>query len=720
VAYKRRWVALPAFLLVFVSGALDSIRAVPIFEARTQLLIEKDTRRQTSIDSVVEDRNTGYYYDDSFYLTQYRIIRSRSLALRTVEALEKNNVKETLPPSPGFSFSIGGLVGAARSAVASLFARPVVADPDDAANDPAGETVAQAGKVNQLLGGLSVVPVRNSSMVELTFRSPDRVYAARAVNEHAAQYRARNLESRFTDTKETNEFLNQQLQEQREKLAQSETALLQYRETQNAASVDDRQNIVVQKLTELNAQVTRAKIERLDKEALYNQLLEVRKTGGRLDTVPIVLGNDYVQKLKVEIASLEERRSQMASQYGPNWPAMRELSVSLDTAKARLDAEIEGVVNAVRNDYLAAKGKEDALVGALNAQKGEAMGLDRKAVEYAALEREAVANRQLYENLMQRTKETGVSGQYRNSNIEIVDIAEVPQTPVLPNVSRDLMFAMAGGLLLAFGLVFAFEYFDSRIKSPDEIKTHLDVPFLGLLPSVTLKEGEQMLLGATEVPPSFAESIKAIRTGVVFSSAEEGSRAIVVTSTAPAEGKTMVSSNLAAALAQTDQSVLVIDADMRRPRIHEVFGWVQDPGLSNVLVGTAKLADAVRKTTIPTLTVMTAGHIPPNPAELLGSQRFRDLLQELKQQYDWIIIDAPPVMAVTDAALVGNIATGVVFVVGAEMTSRRHAAIAIEQLAQAKSRFIGAVLNRANVQRHGYYYSTYYRKDYVRAYTRAS
>jgi capsular exopolysaccharide synthesis family protein len=348
------------------------------------------------------------------------------------------------------------------------------------------------------------------------------------------------------------------------------------------------------------------------------------------------------------------------------------------------------------------------------------MGLDRKAVEYAALEREAAADRQLYENLMQRTKETGVSGQYRNSNIEIVDTAEVPQSPVLPNVRRDLLIAMLSGLALAFGLVFAFEYFDSRIKSPDEIKTHLQLPFLGLVPSVTLKDGEQMLLGATEVPPAFGESIKAIRTGVVFSSAEEGTRSVVVTSTAPHEGKTMVSSNLAASLAQTDQKTLIIDADMRRPRIHEVFGWLQDPGLSNILVGTATMADAIRKSAVPNLHVLPAGHIPPNPAELLGSQRFKELLRELGRQYDWIIIDAPPVMAVTDAALVGNVATGVVFVIGAEMTSRRHAAVAIEQLANAQAKFIGAILNRANVQRHGYYYSTYYRKDYVRAYTRVS
>ena len=192
---------------------------------------------------------------------------------------------------------------------------------------------------------------------------------------------------------------------------------MRYRETHNAASVDDRQNIVVQKLTELNAQVTRAKIERLDKQAVYNQLESVRKTGGSLETVPLVLANEVVQKLRIEIAGLEEKRAQMAAQSGPNWPPMVTLASSIENARARLTHEMDAVVGAVRNDYLAAQAKENALVGALEAQKGEAQGLDRKSVEYAALERDAAGNRQLYENLMQRAKETGVSGQFRSSNV---------------------------------------------------------------------------------------------------------------------------------------------------------------------------------------------------------------------------------------------------------------------------------------------------------------
>ncbi|MGQ0737278.1 MAG: GumC family protein [Acidobacteriota bacterium] len=722
VLYRRRWIALPVFLLIFVSGALDTIRTVPIYEARTQLLIERAGRRTTSIDAVLDDRGSSYYYDDSFYLTQHRLIQSRSLALRAAEALERNGPAERVPVGPGFSFTFSGVVRSALSAVSGLMRRGAPAQVASAtvADSTEGETVVQSAMADRLLGGLAVQPVRNSSLVDLRFRSPDPDFAARAVNEIASQYRLRNLEAKFSDSKEANDFLNEQLTEQRAKVQESEAALLRYRETNNAASVDDRQNIVIQKLTELNAQVTRAKIERFDKEALYNQLLAAQKAGNAADSLPSMLSNDFIQKLKLEIANLEEQRGRMAAQYGPNWPAMKELVNSLAMSRRRLEGETDSVIGSVRNEYLAAKAKEDSLVGALNAQKGEAMGLDRKAVEYAALDREAAANRQLYENLMQRAKEANVSGQFRSSNVEIVDRAEVPRGPVLPNVPRDLTMAMLAGLLVAVGLALGFERLDNRIKSPEEIKAYLGLPLLGLVPAVSVKEGEQLLLGSKDVPPTFAEAIRAIRTSVVFSSAEEGARSIVVTSSAPAEGKTVVSTNLAAALAQADQRTIVVDADMRRPRVHDVFGWVQEPGLSNVLVGTAKLAEAIRKSSVPHLSVLPAGHIPPNPAELLGSTRFQELVAELRRQFDWIIIDAPPVMAVTDAALVGHKATGVVFVVGAEMTPRRHAAVAVEQLTAAKVRFIGAVLNRVNVHGHGYYYSTYYRKDYVQAYTRVS
>jgi capsular exopolysaccharide synthesis family protein len=312
---------------------------------------------------------------------------------------------------------------------------------------------------------------------------------------------------------------------------------------------------------------------------------------------------------------------------------------------------------------------------------------------------------------MQRTKETGISGELRTSNIRVVDVAELPRRPVRPNVFNNMAMALAGGLTLAIGLAFFFEYIDNRIKSPDEIKQHLGLPFLGMVPALFDDFVKNPMIN-NGVPANFAESFRGIRTNVLFSAAEEAGRSVVVTSTGPGEGKTVVAANLAIALAQAGLRVLLMDADMRKPRIHDIFGKAQQPGLSNVLVGNAKASEAVQQTDIPGLWILAAGLHPPNPAELLGSKRFRDFVTTLVQHFEYIVIDSPPVMAVTDSSVVAHIASGVLFVVGSEMTSRHAAQRALEQLANAKARLVGAILNRVDLQHNAYYYSQYYRREY--------
>ncbi len=716
VLYKRRWVALPGFLLVFLSGAIGSVRTVPIYEARTQLMIEKDARRATSLNTVLEDRES--WYQDDFYPTQYRILQSRALAARTAGALATR--VERVPKESGLSFSLSDLAGRAVSAVTKVFARtPPPTAP--APVDPAGvQTAYLSAQADRILGGITVTPIRNSRLVDVKFRSPDPEYAAAAANAIADQYIKQNLEFRMQATTQTNSWLTTQLEEQRKLVEDSEARLQQYKEQHNAGSVDDKQNIVVQKLNAINQQLVQARIERMDKEANYKTLEDLQQRGQPLDSFPAVMASPVVQKLKADLTQKESERAKLSAQYGPAYPVMQNLSRQIDSARQDLASEIDKVVGSIRAEFAAAKQKEDGLQQSLDAQQRESLGLDRKMLDYAQLEREATSNRQLYENLMTRAKETGAAGEYRGSNIQVLDRAEVPGGPILPQTSRDLMVAAFGGCLLALALAFGFEYMDSRIKVPEEIKTHLQLPFLGMIPlfAGADKNGEAPLLGA-DAPPAFSEAIRAMRTAVLFSTADEKARTVVVTSTGPHEGKTLVSSSLAITLAQAGQRTIVVDADMRRPRMHEALGRSQEPGLSNVLVGEASLADAARPTSVPNLTFIGAGHIPPNPVELLVSPRYQELIADLKRRYDWVIIDAPPVMPVTDAAVVANTAGGVIFVVGAEMTPRQNAAAAVDQLRGAGAKFIGAVLNRVNVQRHSYYYSPYYRKEYGKYYQRS-
>src|SRR5262249_43987004 len=321
------------------------------------------------------------------------------------------------------------------------------------------------------------------------------------------------------------------------------------------------------------------------------------------------------------------------------------------------------VVGSVNNEYTAALSEERSLQSALDAQKGEALSLNRKGIEYSVLQREVESNRQIYDNLMQRTKETGISSELRTTNVRVVDQAEVPRSPILPRHSRDLMVSTFAGLILAVGIGFGFEYMDNRIKAPQELRVDLGLAFLGMVPAFNVKGSSGLI--SDEVPGNFMEAIKSVRTNVLFSMADDGWKSIAVTSAGPGEGKSMMSSNLSVALAQTGLRVLMIDADMRRPRVHEIFNLPQEPGLSNLLVGDCKPSEGIRRVgNVPNLWILPSGMIPPNPAELLGSKRFEEYLATLGEQFDWVVIDSPPVLAVSDASVLANLASGVVFVVG--------------------------------------------------------
>jgi len=568
--------------------------------------------------------------------------------------------------------------------------------------------------VGFVLGSLNVVPVRNSRIVELRVTSSEPQLASDMANGIAQAYIQQNLEARFSASKDATDWFGGQLAEQRKKVEETEVALQRYKETHDAIAVEDRENIVVQRLADLNGAVTKAKTTRIEKEALYAQLKAVQGTSA-VDTFTAVLGNEYIQKLKSEVGDFQRQEAQLAEKYGERHPEMVRIKNAVQVAQAKFDNEVNKVVESVRAEYMAALAQERSLTGALDAQKSEALGLNRKGIEYTVLQREAESNRQLYESLLQRTKETGISGELKSSNIRVVDPAEVPTSPVLPRRSNDLMMALLAGSVLALGLVFLFEYLDNRIKSPQELRA-LNLAFLGMVPRID-NSGPTLLTDA--VPPAFGEAIRAVRTNVLFSSAEEGVRTVVVTSAGPGEGKSLFSSNLSVSLAQAGQRVLHIDADMRRPRVHDIFDVSQEPGFSNLLVGDCKPSEAVRKTGIANLCVLPAGMIPPNPAELLGSKRCAEYLATLGEHFDWVVIDSPPVLAVADASVLANAASGVIFVIGADQTTRNTAKAAVDQLNAVQAHVIGAVLNRADVERNPYYYSAYYRKEYSRYYAKA-
>jgi polysaccharide biosynthesis transport protein len=698
VLHKRRWTAATALLVVLVGTMLYTFTVTPIYEAKARLLIESDNPNIISFKEVIDEQGAKADY----YQTQYSILQSRSLARKTLGSLNLWEHRSFGGPAhrPGL--------------FARLFGGPAPAG-GQMGDGPAGdaETPEQSLAIDRFLASLTVAPIRNSRLVDLKFRLPDPELAMRVVNALARAYIEQTLEYRFVASKEASDWLGERLSEHRTQVEQAEAALQRYREQTDAIPLQHRENIVVQKLADLNAAVTQAKTERFQKQAVYNQLESLRQGGGALDSFPAILSNTYVQQQKAELAHLQSQLMQLSDRLGDRHPEIIKLRSAIELGQAKLEGEIAKIVQSVRSEYQAALAKENSLIGALNQQKLEAQAMNRKAIDYGVLERDVQSSKQIYESLLQRAKETGVSTELRTSNIRIVDPAQRPRSPVSPRKALNLLLALACGVMLGGGLAFFFEYVDSSIKSPEEIKAYLGLPPLGMVPALNPKtwKGREPLLHAG-VPPNFAEAFRALRTNVLFSAANGGSRSLVVTSTGPGEGKTMVAANLAISLAQTGQRVVLIDADMRRPRVHEMFRQQQEPGLSNLLVGHAAASTTIRKSGVPGLWLLTAGHIPPNPAELLGSTRFQEFIELLSQHFDSIIIDSPPIMAVTDAAIAATAATGLVFVVGAEMTSRQAARAAIEQLENGKPIFLGAVLNRVELERESYYYSTYYRREY--------
>lgn len=696
VLHKRRWTAITAFLLVFGSVTLYTFTATPIYTATVQILIENENPNVIKFEEVYDQNKTSADY----YQTQYRLLQSRLLARRTLDAenLWQHPVFADSGNASGRFYWIRGWFGSASASTDAAAA--------------ANESSTQSESIDVFLNSLTVAPIRNSRLVDVTFRSPEPALSARTANALANQYIQQNLEFKFLATKEATDFLNARTAEQRKNLEKSEQALQQYREKTGAMALEDRQNIVIQRLSDLNAAVTRARTERIEKESVYDQIRAIQDDRAAVDTFPAILNNAFIQQLKGQLNELQRLKAQLAEKLGARHPDMVKVQSAIETTETRINAEVQKVVQALRNDYQAALANERSLQASLDQQRGEAQELNRASIQYGVLQRDATSNQTMFSGLLERSRETGISGELKTSNIRVVDQAEPPSRPASPNKRMNLLLALFGGSFLGVALAFSFEYLDSRIKQPEQVKTQLGLPFLGMVPLFNAKEAIGPPLIGNGMPPEFSEAFRGIRTNVLFSSADAGSKSIVVTSTGPGEGKSVVSANLAMSLAMAGQRVLLVDADMRRPKIHEFFGVGLEPGLSNVMVGDAKASETVKRTLTPNLWLMAAGKHPPNPAELLGSRRFKDFMSSLADHFEWVIIDSPPVMAVTDASVIAHSATGVVFVVGAEMTSKGSARSALEQLDSAKAKYVGGILNRVNVRRNHYYYSRHYRREY--------
>lgn len=715
VLQKRRWTIATVAAVVFLATLLYSFAATPVFRATSSIVIEKENPNLVSVQEVMAVDATG----SDYYQTQYKIIESRSVAREVIRRLNLLESPEFFPP-PRDHFLANArrwLVGRIEWWGDRLAGVLRSGEPVAAVSEFAEESEAEKRLIGDFIERIDVSPIRNSRLVEVSFEGRMPALTAQIANELVRTYIDQTLDTKLQAAKNAVQWLSERIDEERSKVEEAENALLRYKE-ENQIITDfssDAEQITAQKLAQINAQVVEAEAKRVEAETRYRQALALENQPDLLDSIPEVLSNELIREIKKMEVNLYNRMSELSKKYGKRHPQMLALESELKELKKRKGAEIKLVISSMRSNYKIALAREESLKQALEAQKQNSFDMNQKAVQYGVLRRQAESTRNMYELLMKRFKETTLAEEMKTGNIRVIDRAEIPAEPVKPRKKLNLLLAIVVGLTLGVGMAFTVEALDNTIKIPDDVKQGLGIPFLGAVPIFdppASRNGVSPDLITVHSPRNPAsESYRTIRTGILLSSADKTPQVILVTSGGPGEGKTACAANLAVAMAQAGEQagsrVLLIDCDMRRPRIHNVFGVEREPGMSTVLIGSTAFHDAIAPTGYDNLDVVPCGPLPPNPSEILGSRKMKRFIEVLRKRYHRIVIDSPPITPVTDAVLLSQVADGVVMVIRAGETPRPLVEICIEQMQTAKAHILGAALNGVDIAKDGYYYYQY-------------
>lgn len=709
VILKRRWTVLTVFAIIVISVAIYTFTATPIYEAATRLVIERENPNVVSVEEVMAVDASGTDY----YQTQYKIIESRTVAREVIRRLHLENSEEFFPRPKddllsNLKRSVVETVGSWKESITSLLKTE-----EEKGADASEEYEADTSLVSDFIKRITVGPIRNSRLVDVSFRAKDPLLAAKIANTLASAYIDQNLEIKLEAVQNAGKWLHTRIEEEREKVEKAEQGLLRYKEKHGIVTdfSSDVEQVTAQKLAQLNSQVVQAESRRVEAETRYNQALGLVGSPDMLDSIPEVLNNELIRQIKSMEVDLYKRMSELSKKYGQKHPQMVAIESELQTLQKRKAQEVDRVINSLRNEYRVTLAKEKSLKEALGKQKQEAIALNQKAVGYGGLQREADSARRMYEVLIKRFKETSLTEDMRTGNIRIIDKAEVPSDPVKPRKKLNLLMAVMLGLFAGIGLAFFFEYLDNTIKIPEDVKRHLKIPYLGPVPLFEVngqgqpRDGTRPELVTVLTPKSTAsESYRGIRTSILFSSAESAPQVILVSSVGPAEGKTITTANLAITMAQYGSKVIVLDCDMRKPRMDKLLGVSRNQGMSNLLVGSGA---NILHTSVPNLDVIPAGPIPPNPSEILGSARMAHLLGALRKRYTRVLIDSPPSTAVTDAVALSKSVDGIILVIRAGSTTREMAKNGVAQFDAVGAPMLGVVLNGVGVGRGSYYYYQY-------------
>jgi len=696
VIVKRRWVVLSCLLIVFTTVAIGTLKKKPVYEGKVLIEINPEQPNVLNFQEVLQLTSVDI---DSYRETQYKVLQSRTLAEHVIDGLKLNCYPEFYRNR--FLF---GLIERDPDKIPSA-SEP--GPPDRSMN-------AYRNTVKHFIDNIDVTPVRHSNLVEVSFYSEDAELAARIANQLSSDYIDQNLQVKWDETIKASEWLSGQLVGLKAKLEKSDDALQSYARANSIIFVEEKQNLVNERLKELQEAYTKAQAERFQRESLYNFV-----QAGRVQDLPGVLDNRLVQDLSLRLAELERDYAQITATVKPEYPKAIALKKQIDAIQASLDRQKKNLSQNIIDSYRSALANERYLDQAVDEQKKEVNDIAEKSVQYNILKREVDTNKQLYEGLLTRMKEATVSAGLKASNVRIVDSAQVPKAPVKPRVALNLALGIVLGAAFGVGLAFLQEYLDKTLKTPDEVEGLLRLPSLGLLPSyftdgtgkgndkrlATVKHGSDSAIApAVQTARTAIEAYRSLRTSILLS-ASPVPKVLLITSAVPSEGKTTVTVNLGATLASLGSKVVIVDCDMRKPCCHRSTGVENKPGFVRCLTGHVDLADAILPVPgVPNLSVIPCGPIPPNPAEVLSSPVTPELLNKLRSQFEYVLVDSPPLLSVSDSRILSTLTDAVVLVTRAYSTPYDVVRRARGLLYAAGARILGVALNSVDPHKGGYGY----------------
>ncbi len=694
ILLKRRRIVLAVFAVVVVVVLVATLAMTPIYQASTQLLVEHS--EYTGITTDFGARG----FDPQFLSTQFEIIKSKNVSRRVVQSLQLDTRYRSQYFKARSGFSLSAAVKEWWKETASTWIAT-----DQGGADPAvpedKEFLSDAEKISQMLTGqLSVNPVRNTSVVNISYQHDNPVLAKLVVNAVARAYMDELLEIRMRNSNYTVGWMNTKADEERIKLQKAEQELQRYMAEHDVVTVENRVAITPQQLTDFSSKLSQAQAKRSELEDLVSKIQSNLQNPAALENLQVFSDSKTLDSIRDKILHQEQQVSELSKKFGPKHPAMVKAREEQSLLRQEKMRELQRLAEGKINEYELARKQEENLMQLLQGAKSSALTLSEKMIQYNMLKREVETNRILFDALLKQIKERSATEQTQAVNVSVLEEAVTPTGPAKPKKRLNLLLATVLGLFGGVGLAFFVEYLDDTIKNSEELEERFGLPLLGQVPYHKFKDASVTQSVARDSQSQLTDSYRMVRAALMLSAAGHSPKTILITSVSAGEGKSSTSLNLARTFVQADKSVLLIDADMRKPRLHALLDLDNSFGLSTYLAGINTSPPIVN---VPQefMQIMTAGPTPPNPAELLDSERMKNLLETLARNFDIVLVDAPPILNMTDALVLSKIVDGTLLVIRSGQTTRETLASGLSKFRLFNANFLGVVLNGVRSGRRG-------------------